>query len=32
MELRKIEKIIQDNREILLEVWYEYFGGERCLV
>ncbi|CDM95633.1 MULTISPECIES: DUF4160 domain-containing protein [Limnospira] len=27
-ELRKIQKIVQDNQEILLEAWYEYFGGE----
>jgi hypothetical protein len=25
-ELRKIERIIQQHQEELIEVWYEYFG------
>ena len=25
-ELRRIQRIIEDNRETLIEAWYEYFG------
>ncbi|MDH3639002.1 MAG: DUF4160 domain-containing protein [Gammaproteobacteria bacterium] len=25
-ELRRIQRIIENNRETLIEAWYEYFG------
>ena len=25
-ELRKVESIVQENQQTLLEAWYEYFG------
>lgn len=26
-ELGKLERIVQENQEILVEAWYEYFGN-----
>ena len=28
-ELRQVERIVEDNQDRLLEVWYEYFSGGR---
>lgn len=28
-ELRQIEKVVEANREILLEAWYEHFSSSR---
>ncbi len=25
-ELRKLEKLVMENRTLILEAWYEYFG------
>ena len=26
-ELRKLEKLVMENRTLILEAWHEYFGG-----
>ena len=27
-ELKKIKRMVEDNRDLLLQKWYEHFGGE----